>query len=109
MLTTDQPLKAIRRMSPISPAAHRITELLARPHQSVNVRGEDLQAAPVAKAQDLEICNSAYFSLPVKLISVPRAINMRGAQRLVDIVLLISLRMGFKRDLEGYGMAGEEL
>ena len=109
MLTTDQIIKTISQMPPISPAAHRITELLAQPRQSVKELAEAVQIDPVVTAQILKVCNSAYFSLPVKVVSVPHAINMLGAHRLVDIVLLGTSRALMKRNLKGYGLAGGDL
>ncbi len=109
MLTTDQILKTISRMPPISPAARRITELLAHPRRSIKELAEAVQVDPVVTAQILKVCNSAYFSLPVKVVSVPHAINMLGAHRLVDIVLLGSSQALMKRNLRGYGMVGGEL
>ncbi len=109
MLTNNQILKTISGMPPISPAAHRIAELLARPRQSVKELAEAVHVDPVVTAQILKVCNSAYFSLPVKVVSVPHAINMLGAHRLVDIVLLGSSRALMRRHLKGYGMAGGAL
>jgi HD-like signal output (HDOD) protein len=109
MLSTEQILRTISRMPPISPVAHRIAELLARPRQSVKELAEAVQVDPVVTAQVLKVSNSAYFSLPVKVVSIPHAINMLGANRLADIVLMSNSRALMQGDLKGYGLARGEL
>lgn len=102
-------INQIDNLKPIPQIANKIMSIVEDPNSSMSDLSEIIIYDQALTANILRICNSAYFSLPVKVESVHQAIVYLGMDQVVDLVLISGGADDLKRRQEGYDLEEGEL
>lgn len=101
---------SIESLPPFPEAARRILELADTPEVGAADILEVIQYDQAITANCLKLCNSSYFSLPVKIFTVEQAVALLGLQNIVKIVLANCKGLSpYMKAQEGYGLHPGEL
>lgn len=79
--------KYIDRMPSLSTTVSKVLEVCNRPNTSPNDLNRVISLDPVLTGQVLKLINSAYYSLPNQITSLPRAIIMLGINTVKNLSL----------------------
>ena len=101
---------SIEGLPPFPEAARRILELAETPDVGASDILEVIQYDQAITANCLKLCNSSFFSLPVKIFTVEQAVALLGLQNIVKIVLANCKGLSpYMKAQEGYGLHPGEL
>jgi putative nucleotidyltransferase with HDIG domain len=99
----------IDALNPIPPVATRILALAEDMNSSVSEIADLITHDPAITANVLRMCNSAFFGLRRKVVSVNDAIVLLGLDRVIELVLMNSISQNFRCEHDGYGLGEGEL
>jgi putative nucleotidyltransferase with HDIG domain len=102
-------IDAIDTLKPIPPVATQILILTEDQNSSLADIAALVLHDPAITANVLRMCNSPYFGLARKVVSVHDAITLLGLDRIVELVLMDSLSDNFVDEDKGYGLGEGEL
>lgn len=103
-------VESIDSLPPFPEVARRILDLADSPDVGAGDILEVIQYDQAITANCLKLCNSSYFSLPVKIFTVEQAVALLGLQNIVKIVLANCKGLSpFMKAQKGYGLSPGEL
>ncbi|UCD05615.1 MAG: HDOD domain-containing protein [candidate division WOR-3 bacterium] len=109
MTDLQDAIDAIDTLKPIPPVATQILILTEDLNNSLTEIKDLILHDPTITANVLRMCNSAYFGLARKVESVHDAIMLLGLDRIIELVLTVSLSDTFIDEYKGYGLGEGEL
>ncbi len=103
-------VESIDGLPPFPEVARRILELADAPDVGASDIIEVIQYDQGITANCLKLCNSSYFSLPVKIFTVEQAVALLGLHNIVKIVLVNCKGLSpYMKAHKGYGLSAGEL
>ena len=103
-------VESVEGLPPFPDVARRILELAEVPEAGVTDILEIIQYDQGITANCLKLCNSSYFSLPVKIFTVEQAVALLGLQNIVKLVLSnCKVLSPYLEAKKGYGMQPGDL
>ncbi|MBW2305095.1 MAG: HDOD domain-containing protein [Deltaproteobacteria bacterium] len=103
-------IESIDTLPPFPDVARRILEIADSPDIGAKDILEIIQYDQGITANCLKLCNSSYFSLPVKIFTIEQAVALLGLQNIVKIVLANCMALSpYMKAQKGYGLHPGEL
>lgn len=96
-MTAEQLARKADHLVSLPRAYHRITEMLDDPRYGAADIGKVIAHEPALTARLLRVVNSAYYSLPSKVNTIPMAITILGTRALNDMILATEVASSFAR------------
>jgi len=109
MMDIDKIIQGIDQLKPVPQVANKVLALARNPKSSMADLAEVIVYDQALTANLLRVCNSAYFSLPVKVNSIQQALMYLGMDQLVNLVVMNSGSEDMKSKQEGYDLEAGEL
>lgn len=81
----------------ISAVAQRVLDLINADHATAAILGEALSKDQSLAAHILKVANSAFYSLPREVTTLPMAVSVLGLRNLRDQILVAAARGAYKR------------
>ncbi|MFZ7112997.1 MAG: HDOD domain-containing protein [Desulfatiglandales bacterium] len=101
----DKIVASVEGLPPFPDVARRIIELAEVPEAGVGDIVGIIQYDQGITANCLKLCNSSYFSLPVKIFTIEQAVALLGLQNIVKLVLANCRALSpYLEAKKGYGM-----
>ncbi|MBU3950060.1 MAG: HDOD domain-containing protein [Proteobacteria bacterium] len=102
-------IKNIDSLSPVSSTGTKIMEIISNPDSSLGEIVEVIQYDQSMTANLLKICNSSFFALREKVVSVRQAVSYLGMNNIANIVIMGNFSKNFNTSQDGYGLNEGEL
>ncbi|MBW1666433.1 MAG: HDOD domain-containing protein [Deltaproteobacteria bacterium] len=109
MTEIDKILSEIVTLKPVSHIAHRVIDLCCDPQSSLRELVEVIKYDQSITANLLRVCNSSYFGLMQKIVSVQQAVAYLGLSKVANLVVMGSTAYNFKTAQKGYDLGEGEL
>lgn len=102
--TSEQVDMAVARVRPIPQLALKIIRMI--PDDSYNMQdiARDIRQDQIISAKVISLCNSAFFSVKMKIESIDRALVTMGEKRLLQLVVSALLETFFPQSQQGYSL-----
>jgi diguanylate cyclase (GGDEF)-like protein len=94
-------LKGVATLPSLPAIAVRIIQEIKKDKSSLSELANIISFDPALAAKILKIANSSFYSLPYKVESIERAVNILGLEALKNIALSFVIVRGFNRNSEG--------
>jgi len=108
-LIVEEIIGQIENLTPISHISQKIMAILSDPLSSLSEIVEVIQYDQNITANLLRICNSSYFGLRKKIVSIRQAVAYLGLEKVANLVIMGSSARNFKGAQEGYDLKEGEL
>lgn len=102
-------INQIDTLTPISPIANQLLDLIDRPDSSMIEVIDIVSYDTSTTASLLKICNSAFFGLPRRVESVQQAVTLLGLNQIVELVIMSNIGKNLKKEQPGYSLRAGEL
>jgi putative nucleotidyltransferase with HDIG domain len=96
-MTPEQLARNVSELVSLPRAYYRVSEMLEDPHCSSADIGKVIAHDPALTARLLRVVNSAYYSLPSKVDTIPQAITVLGTRALHELILATSVTSAFAK------------
>ena len=96
-MSPEQIVRGVEQLCSLPDVVVRANELIDSPNAGAAEIGEVIGHDPGLSAQLLKLVNSAFYSFPATIDSVPRAISVIGTQELRSLILSASATQVFNR------------
>lgn len=105
----DKIIQKIDSLSPVSATGNRLMEIISNPDSSLAEIVDVIKYDQVMTANLLRICNSAYFGLRTKVVSVRQAVAYLGMNNIAGAVMMGNFSKNFTGAQKGYDLGEGEL
>lgn len=102
-------IEEINELRPVSEIGNRVTEIISNPNSSLAELLDVIKYDQGMTANLLRICNSAYFGLKNKIVSIKQAVAYLGLNKVASLVVLGHSADNFKKAQVGYDLNEGEL
>lgn len=102
-------IQKIDSLSPVSATGQKVMEIISNPNCSLEDIVDIVKYDQGLTANLLKLCNSAYFGLRTKIVSVKQAVAYLGLNQVADVVMMASLSKNFTAAQKGYDLDEGEL
>ncbi len=109
MIEIERIIKEIDKLKPISPVGRKVLEISSNPDTSLAELVDIIKFDQVITANLLRRCNSSYFGLKRKIVSVKQAVAYLGLEKVASLVMMESTADHFKNAQGGYDLNEGEL
>lgn len=93
-------LKGVATLPSLPAIAVRIIQEIKKDTSSISELADVISFDPALTAKILKVANSSFYSLPYKVESIEKAVNILGLEALKNIALSFVIVRGFKRNSE---------
>lgn len=98
METLSSLLKGVATLPSLPAIAMRIVQEVKKDKSSISALAKIISVDPALTAKILRVANSSFYSLPYKVESIERAVNILGMEALKNIALSFAIVRGLKRN-----------
>ena len=105
----DSLIKEIDTLKPVSHVGQRAMRMIYDPDSSLREIVDILKFDQGMTANLLRVCNSSYFGLKNKVVSIQQAIALLGAEKVACLMVMGASADNFKRPQRGYDLEVGEL
>ena len=105
----DRIIAEIDTLTPISSIGDKIMEITCNPNSSLTELVDVIKYDQSITANLLKICNSSYFGLRKKIVSIKQAVTHLGIDKLAGLVIMGNSADNFKKAQRGYDLNEGEL
>lgn len=109
MTDVEKIIKAIDNLTPFSNISHRILEITSNPDSSLAQLVDVIKYDQGITANLLRICNSSYFGLRNRIVSIKQAVAYLGLEKVAGLVVMGTTAQNFKNAQRGYDLKEGEL
>jgi len=109
MVELDKIIKEIDELAPISPIGSKVIEISSNPSSSLTELVDLIKYDQGLTANLLRRCNSSYFALKRKIVSVKQAVAYLGLHKVASLLIMETTADNFKKAQAGYGLREGEL
>ncbi len=109
MKEIERIIKEIDKLKPISPIGSKVIELSSNPDTSLAELVDFIKYDQIITANLLKRCNSSYFGLKRKIVSVKQAVTYLGLEKVASLIMMESTADNFKKAQGGYDLNDGEL
>jgi len=102
-------IEEINELRPVSEIGNRVIEITSNPNSSLAELLDVIKYDQGMTANLLRICNSAYFGLKNKIVSIKQAVAYLGLNKVASLVVLGHSADNFKKAQVGYDLNEGEL
>jgi len=102
-------IEEINELKPVSEIGNRVIEITSNPNSSLAELLDVIKYDQGMTANLLRICNSAYFGLKNKIVSIKQAVAYLGLNKVASLVVLGHSADNFKKAQVGYDLNEGEL
>ena len=107
-MISDKILKSIKNIPAFPAVAMKVVALMDSPNYSITDVADLVKYDQAITANILRICNSAYFGLPHKVVTINDAVMRLGQQNIVRAVQAAGASTFYKK-AKGYGLEANKL
>ena len=107
-MISDKILKSIKNIPAFPAVAMKVVALMDSPNYSITDVADLVKYDQAITANILRICNSAYFGLPHKVVTINDAVMRLGQQNIVRAVQAAGVSTFYKK-AKGYGLEANKL
>jgi len=105
----DKIIQKIDSLIPVSATGSKVMEIISNPNSSLSEIVDIVKYDQVMTANLLRICNSAYFGLRTKVVSIRQAVAYLGMNNLAGAVIMENFSKNFTASQQGYDLSEGEL
>jgi len=105
----DKIIQKIDSLDPVSATGSRLMEIISNPNSSLAEIVDVIKYDQVMTANLLRICNSAYFGLRTKVVSIRQAVAYLGMNNIAGAVIMGNFSKNFTSAQWGYDLSEGEL
>ncbi len=105
----DKIIQKIDSLSPVSVTGNRLMEIISNPNSSLTEIVDVIKYDQAMTANLLRICNSAYYGLRTKVVSVRQAVAYLGMNAIAGAVMMGNFSKNFTAAQGGYDLNEGEL
>jgi putative nucleotidyltransferase with HDIG domain len=105
----DKIIQKIDSLSPVSATGNRLMEIISNPDSSLAEIVDVIKYDQAMTANLLRICNSAYFGLRTKVVSIRQAVAYLGMNNIAGAVIMGNFSKNFTSAQGGYDLSEGEL
>lgn len=109
MTDVEKIIKAIDNLTPFSNISHRVLEITSNPDSSLAQLVDVIKYDQGITANLLRICNSSYFGLRNRIVSIKQAVAYLGLEKVAGLVVMGTTAQNFKNAQRGYDLEEGEL
>jgi len=102
-------LRALDNLPPIPQVVSEALEILADPDSEIDDIAKTIETDQSMVSNVLRMVNSAYYSVPSKIASIPQACVLLGIRVLKELIIMAGVSRLLEKRLRGYGFASGEL
>jgi len=109
MKEIEKIIEEVDRLRPVSHISNKILEITCNPNSSLTQLVDIIKYDQGITANLLRICNSSYFGLKKKMISIKQAVAYLGIEKVASLVMMGNSADSFKKAQRGYDLNEGEL
>ena len=109
MKEIEKIIEEVDRLRPVSHISNKILEITCNPNSSLTQLVDIIKYDQGITANLLRICNSSYFGLKKKMISIKQAVAYLGTEKVASLVMMGNSADSFKKAQRGYDLNEGEL
>jgi len=109
MSKIERIIKEIDALKPVSYIADRIMEIISNPNSSLAELVNIIKYEQSMTANLLRICNSSYFGLKKKIVSIKQAVAYLGIEKVASLAMMGNSAHNFEKGQGGYDLGEGEL
>ena len=105
----DKIIQKIDSLSPVSVTGNRLMEIISNPNSSLTDIVDVIKYDQAMTANLLKICNSSYYGLRTKVVSIKQAVAYLGINTIANAVMMGNFSKNFTAAQGGYDLDEGEL
>lgn len=109
MKKIEKIIEEVDRLRPVSHINDKILEITSNPNSSLSQLVDVIKYDQGITANLLRICNSSYFGLKKKMISIKQAVAYLGIEKVASLIMMGNSADSFKKAQSGYDLNEGEL